>query len=292
MTPVRGSLVRPRARPWFRGPATQQGDAIVMDGRHAERYDPMKESRIGIELARVRTPDDAVKFVTRFGLLDQPSHVFDFEPCPAGEIRQPFTDFERAAEDLRAILHVMIAVRKASVTHDAAAMMRLRESFGGVLPDADITVNTDDGPSVVNSHDLLPDGSWAPADDRTVLVRASHWAAMSLWWGLRQADARACVIEPAEHDQTIAPGGLRLGILPKTLLGFCYMTIAHAITATEPLATCDECQCVFVVDDARQRFCNPKCSGRARFRRFKTNQTVKTTSKKKRSRHGKTTRTR
>ena len=73
---------------------------------------------------------------------------------------------------------------------------------------------------------------------------------------------------------------------PNTLLGFCYMTIAHAIASREPLATCDECQRVFVVDDARQKFCNPKCAGRARFRRFKTNQTVKTTkttSKKRRS---------
>ena len=98
-------------------------------------------------------------------------------------------------------------------------------------------------------------------------------------------------------NPSTAPGGLRVGVLPDTLVGFCYLRVAYAI-AKEPIAVCDECNLPFVVDDKRQKFCEPACANRARFRRFKTNQTAKTTSKKKttpkrnRSRHGKDTKTR
>lgn len=37
-----------------------------MDGSLAERYEPMLETGIGQALAHVRTPDDAVGFVTRY----------------------------------------------------------------------------------------------------------------------------------------------------------------------------------------------------------------------------------
>ena len=37
----RGTLLRPLAYAWFRGPATRERDVIVMDGRRAERYQPL-----------------------------------------------------------------------------------------------------------------------------------------------------------------------------------------------------------------------------------------------------------
>jgi hypothetical protein len=100
------------------------------------------------------------------------------------------------------------------------------------------------------------------------------------------------VFEPAQlfPDPRTAPGRLRVGIIGDTLLDFCCLTVAQAI-ATEPIATCDECNRVFVIDDKRQKFCEPVCANRARFRRYKTNRAAKATPKKKRSRHGKTSRT-
>lgn len=289
MTPVRGSLLRSLARPWFRGRATRQGEMIVLD--QMERYEPMREPRIGIELARVRTPDEAVSFVARFGLLDRPRNVPYWEPCPA-DGRQPFADFERAAEDLRKILRLIHDVRKATAG-DADALAQLRKDFGPKNPDDDVTRHTASGTRTIKAREILSDEDFAEVDDRTILVRASDWAAWGLNDGLLQADAHPYVFEPAQifPDSRAPPGHLRIGVLPETLLGFCYLTIAQA-AAHEPLATCEECQRVFVVDDARQKFCDPKCAGRARFRRFKTNQTVKTIPKKKRSRHGNTTRTR
>ena len=52
-------------------------------------------SRAGIDLTRVRSPQDAIAFVAKFGLLNQPG-IFDWE-APPSELRQPFAEFERAA---------------------------------------------------------------------------------------------------------------------------------------------------------------------------------------------------
>jgi hypothetical protein len=116
------------------------------------------------------------------------------------------------------------------------------------------------------------------------LIYASDWVALGLSNGI--GAARPYVFDRAERGEAVPPGRLRVGILPETLREVCYLAIAFQLADKEPLAICKECQRPFVIEDARQRFCTPACANRARFRRFKTNQT------KKRSRHGKTTRTR
>jgi hypothetical protein len=286
--PKRGTLLRPLARAWFRGPAVRVRDAIVMDGRRAERYEPLTEPRIGVELARVRTPDEAVSFVARFGMLNSKSLVLDGEPCPV-EIRQPFAEFERPAEDLRRILRTVLDVRKAAAG-DQVALARVRRDFGPLDPDYDQRIETAAGTIFRKARDLYP-ADYFTQDDRTILIKASDWAALGLSNGLLQSQARPYVFEPAQlfPDARIAPGGLRVGVLPETLLGFCYLTVASMI-ASEPIAICDECNRVYVVNDKRQRFCEPACANRARFQRFKTNQTVKATPKKKGTRDGKKTR--
>jgi hypothetical protein len=286
-----GTLLRPLARNWFRGPATRDRDVIVMDGRrgHAESYEPMLEPRVGLELARVRTPDDAVRFVTRFGVLGGRSitrpPVLD-DPWPA-EYRQPFTDFERAAEDLRQILRTVQDVRKAT-EGDQTALARIKQHFGPPEPDSDLSITSAAGTVIWKARDWHSP-EYFTRDDRAILIDASDWAATGLMQGLNDSDARPYVFEPAQlfPGSKIKPGGLRTGILTETLLGFCYLSVAQVI-ASEPLATCDECNRAFIVDDKRQRFCEAACANRARFRRFKNKQS----STKKRGRHGKTTRTR
>jgi hypothetical protein len=125
------------------------------------------------------------------------------------------------------------------------------------------------GPRVVRTRDVLPPEAFAPVDDRTVLTRASEWAAWGLNDGLLAAHAWPYVFEPAQlfPDSNHQPGHFRIGVLPETLLGFCYLTIAQAV-AHEPLARCPECQLFFVVDDGRQKFCTPTCANRARFQRW------------------------
>jgi hypothetical protein len=270
---VKGTLVQRLARPWFRGPAFQRGGLIVLDGKRAERYEPMQEPRIGVDLARVRTPSDAVTFVQRYGLLASSAGLLEGDRLPI-ELSEPFANFERAAEDLREIARTILDVQKA-INRDSAALARLRARFGPADPDAIVTVHGEGGASRIRASDwpgFTPD-HFAAVDDRTVVSRASDWAAWGLNDGLMQGDARPYVFDPVQlfpDDPASAAGKLRIGILPESLLGFCYLSIADAAASKEPLEACEECQLPFVVDDARQRFCSEKCASRARFRRWKT----------------------
>lgn len=291
--PKKGTLLRPIAYGWFRGPAKRESDLIVLDGARAEWYEPMLEPRVGIELSRVRSPDDAVAFATRFGLLNQPRGILPGETCPA-VVRQSFADFERAAENLRRILRIVHDVR-AATRGDGDALARVRLDFPPTDPDADLRFTTATGVEIIKARDfyrVFPHPELFATDDRTILLRASAWAASLLSNGL--VSARPYVFDPAQLFPTsrVAPGELRIGIIGESLLEFCYLTIAQTLTS-EPLAVCGECGRVFVVDDKRQKFCEPACAGRARLRRFKNNQIAKSeTAKTKKGFHEKKARTR
>src|SRR5262245_46600313 len=119
----RRAVVRPLAVPWWRGPARRDRDVIVVSRQHGAWYYPLQEPRVGMELARVRTPDDAVAFASRFGLLEDAGRT-----AVAGdsEARQSFVEFERAADDLRRIYRTLSDVRRGA-RGDAHAVARLRE---------------------------------------------------------------------------------------------------------------------------------------------------------------------
>ena len=131
---------------------------------------------------------------------------------------------------------------------------------------------------------------FADADDRTVLIRASSWVALGLSTGLANGPAHPFVFEPAEYspeNESLVPGEIRVGVLPETLLGFSYLSVAIDMAAQDDLENCEECRLPFVVEDKRQRFCTKTCAGRARFRRFQEK-----SAKRKGRKHGKTTRKR
>jgi hypothetical protein len=186
----RGTVLRPLVYPWFRGAATRDRDEIVMNGRRAERYQPLLEPRIGIELARVRTPDDAVAFVGRFGMLNQ--SAAEGERCPT-ELRQPFAEFERAAEDLRSILRTVFDVRKAAAG-GRTALARVRARFAPPDPDAELRVETTAGGETIKARHLHPP-AYFDQSDRAILIRAGAWAAAGLLNGL--GDARRAPSESA-----------------------------------------------------------------------------------------------
>ena len=274
-------MVQPLSREWLRGPAWVEGDAIAMDCRRAEPYQPLADPKVGLALARVRTPPDAVAFASRFGLLRSTK-----VPVPGLSrklpltMREPFSDFAQAADDLRRIIKTASDVRRA-VGGDADALHRLRERFHRF---------DDDGLFYVPNATDVPESFWhaRTVDDRTILLRAGNNAA----WGLRDAliHTKPYIYDRAYEGESVSPGLFRIGILPETLREVCYLQVAFALAEKEPLEICPECERAFVVDDARQRFCSPKCASRARFRRFKEHKKQRST--RKGLRHVKTTRTR
>ena len=112
---------------WWRGPARADGDDIVMDGAMARPYEPVTVPLVGLELTKVRTPQDAVRFVEQFGLLNIPDSFWRRKKAPR-EVRQSFAEFEWFAEDLRRIVRYAANVR-AGVKGDAAAVRWLRDDL-------------------------------------------------------------------------------------------------------------------------------------------------------------------
>lgn len=249
-----------------------------MDLTDARSYQLFKdEKRIGLALANVRTPDQVVAFVRQFGLLESSSepqrealrkgHRSD-EPHPLGRsfvkyhplppAREPVTTFLTEAATLREVIDVLHAVRRAA-KGDADALVYLRTKAPGY------------------ADPLVP---WY----------ASSLAAEEL--AIRLAHTMPYISEHTvfgdDEDDMRATGYLRFAVLPTTLLQACYLDVALRLAEKEPIARCPACARVFVVEDARQKFCTPACASRVRFQRY-----IKNKPRKGRTTHAHaTTRTR
>lgn len=287
MTPKPATLLRKLSYTWIRGPAVRDGDQIVLDSQRAEAYEPVLLDRnVGIALARVRTPDDAVAFAADFGLLTEPRSWLKFEPIPVS-LSQSWADFEREATAMRRHLDTTLDVRKA-VNGDRKALARLHERFSAPAPDDDVVWRTRDGAVTVKARDCRT-AEELRNDDVAILTRANTWAADGLLQELGDR-VRPYVFEPAQlfPDQGQQPGQIRIGLIGNTLLDYCYLSLALGL-ANEPIMICEECQRPFVITDKRQRFCETSCANRARFLRFKNKRKPAATSvqPKRRRVHGK-----
>jgi hypothetical protein len=281
------TLLRSISPRWLRGPAWPDGDAIAIDGARAEWYQVLAHPTVGLELARVQSPADAVAFATRFGLL-RTAPALDWEPLPA-VLRESLEQFLTSARILRHVLETTLDVRRADAGNPEA-FARLRATF--VIPDDadEIWRVREDGrevKKVIKARDGFRSRAerLVDADDRTVLIKASESAAWHLTSVL--AGAQPSVFDRAAQGEAVSPGHLRLGILPETLEQACYLSVAVALAEKEPLDICPECRRVFLLADPRQKFCTPACAGRSRYRRFTTKQHRKGSRP-----HGKATRTR
>ena len=261
---------------WHRGPAWVDGDDIVMDLARSTPYWPLAEPGVGVELSRVRAPDDAAAFVERFGMLraTRERRLLEFRrpASPCALLREAFAHFQATAEDLQGILEAAVVVRRAT-SGDAEAMNQLRAWFV-VAEDEKISVrDSTTGDLVRRAGDALsPDERLVGADDRTVLLHASQDTARRLNDGLALDEATPCVFDRAFVGEAgIAPGTWCLGMIPSTLAGVCYLSVALALADRREIGACEEATCrrMFFGSDSRQRFCTPACAGRARQRRFK-----------------------
>ena len=267
-----GALIRPTSTHWFRGPARQDGEWVVFDGRRAEWYDPSDDLRIGLELARVRSPKEAVAFVQRYGLLvsfqndiatDQSAGSDQMGTKPLNialtkdfERREPIDAILEDARRLQGIFSTVRLARRAA-DGDSDAVARLERDMARDLAD----------------HPGFRSFGWRPAE------------AVELWMTRMAGVDLATQIKTARpYVRATAAGKLELRLIADTLLTYCYLSAAYVV-ANERVEICPECARAFVVDDARQKFCEPRCSGRARFRNFVDN-------RRKEGRHGKATRTR
>jgi hypothetical protein len=271
------TMLRPLAPRWRKGPTRLEGDVLVLDAPRGEDYDPLTKPNIGLELVRVTDAEAAVRFATEFGLLRRGYVEKDVLIIPQRESLSSFLD---AARTLNRYMTTILDVRDGE-QGDREALARLRREFVG-------------GPV----RERRKPREWHPpsehvaadTDDRTLLLHASEWATWQISIGLKEA--RIFVFDRGVRGENVPPGNLRVGVLPTTLLDVCYMQIATTLADREPVEVCRECRRVFLMDDARQKFCTPKCASRFRFVKHKNSPRYKKRRKDKEARHGKTTRTR
>jgi hypothetical protein len=293
-------LFRPSAKTWVRGPARLDGEMIAIEMREA--YDPSTAPRLAVGLLAVRTPEDAVAFASRYGLLklrgdepllgpqglewtrvttDQEAMQFDkrwrvTQRRSPPELREPYATFEAAAKEMRSIVRFVLKARKAA-TGDQTARAWLEAKLNQLEPAVTAASEQLSGPEeklfkqVERYH------------RRSVEAYATFLGSILLDSVLEREDARVRV-------GYTEPGQLRFLIVPETLLGFCYIDLAKSLGERDALEICPQCGRVFPVDDPRQKFCEPACAARSRFQRFEEKHRAK--RRKKENSHGKKTRTR
>ena len=285
---------------WLRGPAWTDGDDIVMDRNRATLYHPFAEPEIGIELARVRTPQDAVAFVERFGLLqtrvrmpqDAVAYVKRFGllrqqpvPFPPEEplepLRESFQSFESPAKKLSDILEVARLVQRGA-HGDAEALSRLCDRLLAAEDHELSRYDEATGESVPQRADdaYSPYERFVGADQRTLLMYAHEYlVAAKLSEGI--ADSPACFHDRTFMGESVSPGALRQAVVAKSLVSVCYLSVALALADGTQVAVCADpgCERPFFPADKRQRFCSRACGNRVRFRRFTAKHGTATTSK-------------
>ena len=251
---------------WLRGPTWVDGEDIVLDPSRASTYHPLAEPEIGIELARVRTPDDAVAFAGRFGLLWQGR---PHQRRPLQPLRESFSTFETSAEHLRYVLAAAELVRRGTAG-DAEAIRRLHQQL--FIPE-DAEVQVSEGDEIVwrRAGDVYsPDERFVDPDDRTILMYANEdLVARPL--NDMVAGNDACVYDRAFMNESVPPGALAVGIRPSgSLDAVCYLSVALALAERAPIGVCADPSCArpFFITHRRQRFCSKACGNRVRFRRF------------------------
>ena len=242
-----------------------------MDPSRATSYQPLTEPMIGIELANVKTPNDAVAFVRRFGLLKKSELLNDATSVKYDAQRgELFTDFQDTAKNLYYILILTLEVRRGN-QGDADAISRLRQHM--VIPEDEEISRWSMGKKEVlgMARDLYsPEERFEGLDNRTLLMEASQRAADNLNDGLTGDNAEPYVFDRAFIGESVSPGAWRIGVAPTTLEGVCYLTVALMLAEKEPIEVCHDPTCghFFVATDGRQKFCTPACGNRVRYRRY------------------------
>jgi hypothetical protein len=220
---------------WLRGKATYREGAIVLDPGSTREYRPNAEGdhpTIAFELAAVTGPKDAGDFARRFGLLRHGPGSDSF--------REPWSEWEATVARLRDILGVYANLTEARQGNEDAmsyVLERFRAPAG----------NTDEA-----------------------LRQASIYIGDEVSAGL----AEVGLAFQAEADLRMPDGSPgRVGVFhmsatPNDLVEFAYSGLALWLSRSVPARVCEGCGRVFAVKDPRQRFHDPRCSQRARYRRF------------------------
>ncbi|HHX44471.1 MAG TPA: hypothetical protein GX714_10860 [Chloroflexi bacterium] len=227
-----GYAIRAEPPAWLRGPASVVDGWIVLDRQRAHEYHPYGASNLAFDLAAVSTPQDAIAFVTRYGLLRHGPQ--------ANEWREPYSEWQQESSQLRAVFMLKSALDR--------ALEGAPEELQRLAPV------------------IRPLWQGAPENDKELTEQAAKTIAMIVSEGLRGVEHR--LIAMFEWGAGNAPNEFATGIHPTDLVGYAYHHVAQLLNKKVVWLACPECGQYFVPTDGRQRYCSPTCAGRARYRRW------------------------
>jgi hypothetical protein len=227
---------------WLRGPATIDGEWIVLDRRRGELYVPYSQRDLAFDLAAIAEPTDAVAFVRRYGLL---RHGPD-----ASEYREPFAEWEEVALALQGILTSYDRLRRA-LRGDESARRWLWDRWEPVTGDEfEARADTDDELYAQTSKSI----AWHLAEG---LSGVEEGVLSGVDWETRPGSRTAG-----------GPLDFRFAVRPRDLVGYAFHQVAMKIVNRAAMTACAECGRMFEIHDARQQYCADRCANRARRRRW------------------------
>jgi hypothetical protein len=223
---------------WIRGSAQLDGGWIALDAVRRTRYQPTPGDTPLFELAGIRRPHDALGFVKRFGLLWH-------GPDAAPPRRERFSDWEHEASKLTGILRMYESTRLAVEGDD--------DRRTELAANDDVRRIREQSPST------------------TVLEAASDAVAAQIARGLSNVRMN---ISPAirwldgHGNRQGEPGEFIVSGAPNNLVEWAYHDLVLHVAEQVPVATCDDCARLFVLNHRNRRFCSDRCANRARQRRY------------------------
>jgi hypothetical protein len=239
--------VKPRDTLWFRGRATFKDGRIALDVETLQGYSPIEYKGRVWEFAAIRRPQDAVDFARRHGLLHRP------EPNEAGDLSEPWDEWERESLHLHSVLIAAVQLRAAQ-RGDPAAMDYIR----------DIATT----PEWLNIWRNVGAEREARTDEER-RIQFGVWIASQVSAGLR--DVKYGIASATEYGveegKAGSPGSFLYAPSPRDLMGWIYDELAQVLIEARPARRCEGCGVVFLVRDGRQRYHDKRCAQRARYHR-------------------------
>jgi hypothetical protein len=229
---------------WVKGTARIDGNELVLDANGTEEYSiDEAEHREALlqDLAALSRPNPqrAIDFVGRHGLLWHGP-----EAVGNGECRESLGDWQSVARILRSSLHLLTLLQRVKMpAHRQSVSLQLRRlADRGILPTP------------------------IPEDDQGRAEFASRYLARRVNEGLANCSqtlipAHTLVSEPTQAGD---PSEFRFGLYLPNLEAVAFAQLASHIVDKTPVARCDRCGGFFTPTHGNQRYCEPRCSARAR----------------------------
>jgi hypothetical protein len=243
--PVRRKTVLRTAAPaWVRGPARFDPPGwIVLPKADAEPYRPASPDDLAavlFDLADVQRPEDARKFVERYGLLRQDREAAARREL-AGEYRELWRDWQEEAGNLRRTLSILSAL----YFREEGDLRSLRELAARYLPEYDAARTA--------TYDVL---RWVSEIVGAAVTQELQGVKLIL-----QADV--------QHRRDGIPGAFGLAVRAETPLAQAYYELSRLFGAQATVLICPNPKCgrYFVARDPRQEYCSPRCNAAHRKQR-------------------------